>query len=109
MIVGITLMKMSGLPYFSPTFARGGNAAVFACEGLQFSSGGTLDIDIEHKNVDDTSWSLLASFTQITTAIVETKDASAIKEQLRFKYTIGGSQVYSAVHFNMLSPTWRPY
>ena len=109
MVIGITLMKMSGLPYYSPQFPRGGNAALFACEGLQFSSGGTLDIDVEHKNESDTSWGLLGSFAQITTAVVEKEDASAIKELLRFKYTIGGSQVYSAVHFNMLAPSWRPY
>jgi hypothetical protein len=108
-VIGETLMKMAGLPYYSPTFGRGGLAAVFACEGLQFSGGGTLDIDVEHKNHDDTGFTLLGSFTQITTALVETLDASAIKEQIRFKYTIGGTNVYSAVHFNMLAPSWRPY
>ena len=109
MVIGQTLMKLAGTAYYSPTFGRGGLAAVFACEVFQVSSSGTLDIDVEHKNAEDTSFTTLGSFTQFSLAGVDTKDLTGIKEQVRFKCTIGGTQVYSAVHFNMLAPSWRPY
>jgi len=109
MVVGTTLMKLAGTAYYSPQFNRGGNAATFYCDVLQLGSSPTLDIDVEHKNSEDTSWTTLASFTSITTTGVKNVDGSAIMEQLRFKYTVTGAQVYSSVHFNMLAPTWRPY
>lgn len=108
MVVGITLFK-NVTPYYSPTFGRGGLAAAFACELLLVGTGGTLDIDVEHKNHDDVSFSSLGSFAQLTAPGVEPKDLVGVKEQLRFKYTVGGTQAWSFVHFNMLAPAWRPY
>jgi len=107
MVIGITLLK-NATPYYSPTFARGGLAAVFSCEALQGTQF-TLDIDVEHKNMDDTGFTLLGSFTQLNAAGVGSLNESGIKEQVRFKYTVGGAQAYSYVHFNMLAPAWRPY
>jgi hypothetical protein len=108
MVIGITLMK-SATPYHSPTFGRGGLAALFSCEMLQVGTGGTLDIDVQHKNPEDTAFTTLGSFTQITAAGVEPFEASAIKEQVRFQYTVGGTQAWSFIQFNMLAPAWRPY
>jgi len=110
MVIGTTLMKMAGTAYYSPTFARGGLAAVFACEVQQVAgTNPTLDIDVEHKNVEDTTFTTLGSFNQFTMADLKTLSASAIKEQLRFKYVVGGTAATAAVHFNMLAPTWKPY
>ena len=82
---------------------------MFSCDVLQVGTAGTLDIDVEHKNPDEVNFMLLGSFTQLTAAGVGTKDLTGIKEQVRFKYTVGGTQAYSFVHFNMLAPAWRPY
>jgi hypothetical protein len=110
MIVGMILMKMAGLPYYSPTFARGGLAAVFSCQVFQVSgTSPTLDIDVEHKNIEDTSFVSAGTFTQFTAAGVDIKSLGSIKEQVRFKYVVGGTETYAAVHFNMLAPAWRPY
>jgi hypothetical protein len=108
MVIGITLMKNAS-PYYSPTFGRGGLAAEFACDMLLIGSSGTLDIDIEHKNIEDTSFTLLGSFAQITSTGVEPLPIAGIKEQIRFKYAVGGANASSFVHFNMLAPAWRPY
>ena len=108
MVVGITLLK-SATSYYSPTFGRGGLGAIFSCEVLMVGTSGTLDIDVEHKNAEDTTFSPLGVFTQFTAAGVDIKNLTGIKEQVRFKFTIGGTQAYSFVHFNMLSPAWRPY
>lgn len=107
MVIGTTLLK-NATAYYSPTFGRGGLGAVFSCEVLQGTSF-TLDIDVEHKNVEDTTWTSLGAFSQFTGAGVDVKDLTGLKEQVRFKYTVGGAQAYSYVHFNMLAPSWRPY
>lgn len=108
MVIGTTLMK-SATAYYSPTFGRGGLSALFSCQVLQVGTAGLLDIEVEHKNMEDTGFTVLGSFSQFAAADVDSVDASAIKEQLRFKYTVGGAQAYSFVHFNMLAPAWRPY
>ena len=109
-VIGETLMKMAGSAYFSPMFGRGGLGAVFSCEVLQVAgTSPTLDIDVEHKKVEDTAYTTLGSFAQFTTADLKTLSATAIKEQLRFKYTVGGGTATAAVHFNMLAPVWKPY
>jgi hypothetical protein len=110
MIIGTMLMKMNGLACYSPTFGRGGNAAVFTCEVLDISgSSPTLDIDVEHKNVEDTAWTSLVAFSQITSVGLKTAEDTGVKEQLRFKYPVGGTPATNAVYFNMLAPVWRPY
>jgi len=107
MLIGTLLMKHASA-YYSPTFGRGGLAAVFSCEVL-LGTTFTLDIDIEHKNAEDTTFTLLGSFTQFAAAGVDIKNLTGIKEQVRFKYTVGGATASSFVHFNMLAPAWRPY
>ena len=107
MVIGITLFKNT-TAYFSPTFGRGGLAAVFSCEAL-LGTAFTLDIDVEHKHAEDTTFTTLGSFTQIAAEGVGTKNLTGIKEQVRFKYTVGGATASSFVHFNMLAPAWRPY
>lgn len=109
MVVGFTLMKLDGNPYYSPQFNRGGNAAQFSAQILAITADGEIDIDVEHKNADDTSWSLLVSFATASVVSLITADSGGIKEQLRFKYTVDGTHEYDAVHLQMLAPTWRPY
>jgi len=109
MIIGTTMMKLGGLAQYSPQFNRGGNAAIFTVEVLDAGSTPSFTIDVEHKNSDDVSWSNLATIGPVATPGLYDTGASGIKEQLRFKYTVGGANPYSAVHFNMLAPTWRPY
>ena len=110
MVIGTTLMKMAGSAYYSPTFGRGGLSATFVCEVRQVAgTNPTLDIDVEHKNADDTSFVSAGTFTQITAAGVHKVDVGALKEQIRFKYTIGGTEAWASVNFNMLAPSWRPY
>jgi len=110
MVIGETLLKMGGTAYYSPTFGRGGLSAVFSCEVLQVTGGSpTFDVTVEHKNIADLNFATLGSFTQFTAAGVDTKNLSGIKEQVRFKYLVGGTNSYDGVHFNMAAPAWRPY
>jgi hypothetical protein len=111
MVVGITLMQLAGLPYYSPTFARGGLSAVFSCEAFQFSAPGLiLNIAVETKNTEDPAFGPpLAVFPGIVAPGVTPLVVTGLKEQVRFAYTIAGGTPLDAVHFNMLAPQWRPY
>ena len=110
MIVGATLFKLNGDPYYSPQFARGGNAGNFSIEVFQVAGGSAaLACDVEHKNADDTSWTTLVSFSPMSSPQVQTVLASSIKEQLRFKYNVTGVAATVGVSFNVLAPQWRPY
>lgn len=110
MVVGTTLMKLQGNAYYSPQFNRGGLAANFAVNVEQIA-GTTVsfDIDVEHKNADDTAFTTLVSFSNMVAAGLNSIDASGIKEQVRFKYVVNGSAATAAVHFLMMAPSWRPY
>jgi len=111
MVVGETLLKLSGGTYYSPQFNRGGNAAVFPIEVLQLAGGLglALDVEVEHKNSDDTVWTTLTSFSYIAVGPDASLMGSSIMEQLRFKYIVTGATSADAVCFNMLAPQWRPY
>ena len=108
MVIGITILKMSGGDYESPTFMRQGLAALFAVNILKITAT-SLAIDVQHKNVEDVAWTSLGSFSSITSTGVKTVSLSAIKEQVRFVYTITASNAYDGVHFDMLAPAWIPY
>jgi hypothetical protein len=76
-IIGTVLIKMSGNTYYSPTFSRGGLSACFAAE--VFDLAGTspgLDIAVEHKNHDDTTYTSAGSFASISAAGIEKLDLS---------------------------------
>lgn len=109
MVVGTTLLKLDGNPYYSPQFNRGGNAGQFSSQVLNIAGVSGFDIDVEHKNAEDTAWTTLVSFSTMTTTGIYNANGAAVKEQLRFKYTVAGANIYAGVHFNMLAPQWRPY
>lgn len=109
MVIGMTLMKLAGTAYYSPIFGRGGQGALFACEVFQVvGTSPTLVITVEHKNTEDVNFAILGTFDTLTAAGLGTKDLTGIKEQVRFKYVIGGTESYAAFHFIMLAPAWRP-
>jgi hypothetical protein len=74
------------------------------------SAGVTFTITVEHKNSEDTAWTLLGSFAAITAIGVSPPlNVSGIKEELRFTYVVGGAAPTDAVYFNVPAPSWRPY
>ena len=111
MLIGVTLMRLAADPQYSPQFSRGGNSATFSCDvlGIAGGAGTNLQVDVEHKNQDDTAWLPLISLPPQAALGITSINASAIMEQLRFRYVVGGAAATNAVHFNMLAPQWRPY
>ena len=107
-IIGEYFRRFAGNPQYSPTFPRGGGAAVFAVEVFVVDAGVTLTVAIEHKNIEDIAFTNLATMSALT-AGVNTQAATGIKEQLRLAYTVNGSAASDSVYANTLAPSWRPY
>jgi hypothetical protein len=107
-LIGEYHRRFSGGQQFSPTFPRGGNAAVFGVEVFDTDPGVTLTAVVQHKNIEDTSWTTLTTLASMTTGVT-TQAASAIKEQLRIAYVVNGVSPEDSVYANTLAPTWRPY
>jgi hypothetical protein len=105
---GFNLLVMGGTALYSPSFPRGGEAALFSVEVLALLGSPSIAIDVQHKNYDDIAWTSAGSFSAITTIAVHPKDLSGLKEEIRFKYTLSGTDGHGC---NMLvaEPAWRPY
>ena len=110
MIVGTQITVMGGaVPFYSPTFPRGGGAALFSLDVThKIGSSPSLAVDIEHKNRDETTWASAVSFTAITATGVATRDAGGLKEELRFNFLPTGTDG-DAFRVIVARPAWRPY
>jgi len=108
MTTGFNLFVMGGTALYSPSFRRGGEAALFSVEVLAKIGSPSLAIDVEHKNTEDTTWSSASAFTSITALGVASQDISNLKEEIRIKFTMTGTDGDA---FNLLFPipAWRPY
>ncbi len=106
-VIGWILLKLAGTSYYSPAFPRGGSGGLFSVECFQITAT-SVSIAVEHKNIEDTSWTNVGTFGAITAAGVTTLDLTGLKEQLRFVYTITATNSYDGIHLNMLAPAWKP-
>ena len=108
MTTGFTLFVMGGTAVYSPPFPSGGESALFSVEILAKIGSPNLAIDIETKNTEDTTWGVAGSFAAITALGVATKDVSTLKEEIRIKFTMSGTDGH-AFYLLMPAPAWRPY
>ncbi len=110
MLVGTTMYKMDGTPYYSPEFPRGGLAATFAVDVTQIAGTPSVVITVAHRNAEDTSFTDAGAFSAITAAGDYQKDLTGLKEIVRFRYDFDASDNASdGMHFLMQAPSWRPY
>jgi hypothetical protein len=93
----------------TPPFARRGQAATFTLDVTQKAGSPTMIVTIEHKNREDTDWSTLTTFSDITATGVASKDVGSLKELVRlaFTFTAGSVGNYYFVVFGR--PSWRVY
>lgn len=108
MRIGEYVFKGSGATVYSSTFARGGLAAVFNGTVLQLVGSPTLVVDVEHKNREDVSFSVLGSQSTIVAGQFDV-DLTGVKEEVRFAYKITATNAWEGVLLLMTRPTWRPY
>ena len=109
MKVGTQFTVMGGSPFYSPSFGRGGEAALFSLEVThKMGTSPSLAVVVEHKNEEDTTWAAAGAFTAITATGVASKDVSGLKEEVRFNFTPTGTDG-DAFHVVVAEPAWRPY
>ena len=106
MLVGVTLINSSS-SYYCPGFARAGETLSLTVEVMNLEGSATLDIDVQHKNSGDTTWTSAGTFTQIGSTGISTEDVTGLKEQIRLKYDVGGTANSDFVHFYVFAPTWK--
>ena len=110
MLVGTTMYKMDGNPFYSPEFPRGGLAATYSADVTNLAGSPQVTITVQHRNAEDTTFSDLGTFSTISTIDTHTKDLAGIKEIVRFKYNFdAGDAASDGIHFLMQAPSWRPY
>jgi hypothetical protein len=86
------ILNQSASAVYTPPIARGGKTGMLSVDMLQVSSTSvTLTIDVEHKNLSDTTWVSLTSFTNLTAVSMGTVQANDLKEQVRLKFTLNGA------------------
>ena len=105
MPIGFTLI-VSTTAYNSAPFARAGQTANFTVACLNNEGVAELDIIIEHKNAEDTSWTTAGSFAQITATVTTVVTVTPLKQMLRYKYTVSGD-TGDFVHIYMYPPAWQ--
>ena len=110
MVIGTTLCKGDGNPYHSPSFPRGGLAAVFAAVVTHVFDSPNFTITVEHRNQEDTGFTTLGDLGTFSATSTKMYEASGIKEVVRFKYAFDAEDDPAAgVHFQVQLPSWRPY
>ena len=109
MVVGTTLVKLDGNPYYSPSFPRGGLAGTFAVDTTHYQGLTNLAILVEHRDENETSFTSPGGFAAITGTGHSEADVTGLKQIVRFSYTLNGGAATDGVHIVMQAPSWRPY
>lgn len=112
MIVGTTVFHdgTGTTAYYSPSFPRGGLAAVFSMDVTHKNGASVaMTVTVEHKNDDETAWTTAGSFSSITTTGTKTVDVSSIKEEVRLAFTFTAGSAGNFFHVVISAPAWRPY
>lgn len=115
MILGFNLLydQVGVTPYLTNPFPRRGLAALFSILTTHVGVGGgplTLDAVVQHRNLEDPSWTDAGTFSGITSAGVASLDVSALKEEIRFSFTFSGSGAAGSFFRVFIPPpAWRPY
>lgn len=109
MLVGTTILKMGAAVFYSPTFPRGGEAVTFTVDAVGEIGNTQLDIVLEHRNLEDTTWAALATLFNITATGIASQSTSGVKELCRLKYSFTGGSDGNGFHIVLAAPAWRPY
>jgi hypothetical protein len=106
---GFRLFKVLLGKWYSQVFSRGGRSATFSFEvlGLVGLPRG-LTVTVEHKDLDDTSWSAIQSLPVVPSAGVITTDASGLKELVRIAFDVTAANDREGFYLRIPAPKWGP-
>ena len=105
--LGVTLFK--GLTVYSPWFSRRANAATFLAQTVA-RVGATCTITVQTKLASDIETGNITDLANtITCNAVGTTSArnADLKELVRFKYVLTGTNSTDWIHFLVLEPQWE--
>ncbi len=106
MIVGDLLFVMSGSPYFGPPLARATLVATFGVQISNRTGSSTIQVDVEHRNRDDTSWSVAANVVTTSANGVYANQISGLKELVRYKFTFTAGAATDGMYVIAAFPQW---
>jgi len=94
-------------PVYTLPAPRGGAAATFVMDVIELNSATNLNINVEHRNRNDTTWVLAAGFAPITASGVYTLDVTGLKELTRVAYALGPTPAAGDSYRVHKSVSWR--
>ena len=105
LIGSLVISPGSQSPVYSNAIPRGGEAAVFSAEVLEFDAAGDVEIVLQHKNKTDASFSTLQTIGQIGSTGIQTVYVTGLKEVVRVmaQFGVGSS---SAEFFRLANINW---
>ena len=110
MVVGTTILKLDGNPYFTPEFGRGGLAATFAIDVTHFTAGDPVTFQVEHRNADDQTFVAVGPAKTVSAVVTDQWDVSGLKEILRIAISFDAADpATDGLHVLIQPPSWRPY
>jgi hypothetical protein len=109
MIVGTLFLKMGAALFYGPEFPRGGLAATFSGEVLGEIGASALEIVVEHRNREDTTWLTAVSVATVSGVGVFDNSFSGLREILRYKYNFTSGSDGEGFRVLMAPASWRPW
>jgi hypothetical protein len=86
-VIGTTVFKMSGNPYHTPEFRRGGLSVRIPIDTLQLLGGPTVSYQIQSRNSEETTFTNNGSPLTVTQLGTGQLEASGVREILRVELT----------------------
>ena len=99
--------ESSNEPYYCSGTTRQGASATFGVEATHIGGSPALQVDVQHKNFSDTTWTSCGMFANITGTGVHLKDVTSLKEQLRLEFQFASGATGDFIAFRLLAPMWR--
>ena len=115
MLIGQSVFVRDATPgktLYGPWFPREADAATFVLEVMHISTSNcqiTVTVQHKEKQEDDAAAVTAGTFSAVTSATTATKNASGLKELVRFKYVVmrlTGTNEW--LHFRVNPPLWQP-
>ena len=110
MLLDGEVMAESGQVVRTPTQGRLGNSARFSVDVLQLLDGALnatkCDIDVEHRNLHEDTWTVAGSFTQLSSTGVASLDLGDLRQLVRLSVEASGDDGGRA-RILVLPPSWK--
>ena len=110
LIGSVVISPGSQSPVYSNSIPRGGEAAVFSAEILEFDAAGDAELVLQHKDNTDAGFTTLQTIGSIGGTGIQTVYVTGIKELVRVMAQFGaGSSSAEFFRLGNIIWSWFPY